>query len=124
MKNAIVLFLIITITSCASTKQKKQLTHDDIAKEKYGIVVADLDKEIKNATGLSHGIVVVNVFANYPANKAGIKKGDIITKIENTTMLSLDSFHKFIINEVYNYDQLNVSLFRDNKIEKIKMYMY
>lgn len=124
MKNILLLFLIIAISSCASTKQKKQLTNEDIAKEKYGIVVADVDEKIKKATGLSHGIVVVNVFANYPAYKAGIKKGDIITKIENTTIFNLESFHSFIRNKFYNYDQLSVNLFRNNKTEKIKMYMY
>jgi len=50
-----------------------------------GIVVQNLSPPMKTALGIKNGILITRVLENSPASKAGLKAGDIITRINSKT---------------------------------------
>jgi serine protease Do len=63
---------------------------------------------------VQYGVYITDVAANSPASKAGLKVGDIITGIDDTT---LDETHAYI-NTLFQYsagDTVTVSLVRNNR---------
>ena len=62
----------------------------------------------------TEGVYVVQVQSNSAADKAGIQRGDIITKIEND---EIDSYKTFL-TKLYSYsagDKIDLTIMRDNK---------
>jgi serine protease Do len=63
---------------------------------------------------VQYGVYITDVAANSPASKAGLKAGDIITGIDDTT---LDETHAYI-NTLFQYsagDVVTISLVRNNR---------
>lgn len=114
------------MTACSSTsttsktnKKKEQ----DLAKLKFGIEVADLNDNNSGNSKLSHGVVVEIVYGFYPANKAGIVKGDIIVSLNDKTIFDEAGFKQLLETYKYTYGQVTLGISRNNKIEKIKVYL-
>ena len=68
-------------------------------------------------------MVITNVYSFYPANKAGILKGDIILSLDNHTISSLKGFNQTLKSYKYVYGQVTLQIFRNNQIQKIKVYL-
>lgn len=67
---------------------------------------------------IEDGVVVVEVVSGSPAGKAGLQKGDIITKIGNKSVSSVSELRY----ELYKYkvgDKAEFEYFRDNKLNKV-----
>jgi serine protease Do len=65
-------------------------------KNDWGIQVAELTKAQRQAAGISEsagGVIVVSVAEKSPAEKAGIKKGDIILVANHKAIMSLKDFN-------------------------------
>ena len=77
-------------------KIKAQLiTQGRVTRGYLGIVIQDLTPTLassffKNAP--SQGLIITNVSPNSPAQQAGIKTGDIVTKANNTTVTNIVYF--------------------------------
>lgn len=74
----------------------------------------DMFGEPSNIDLNTEGVYVVQVQSNSAADKAGIQKGDIITKIEND---EIDSYKTFL-TKLYSYsagDKIDLTIMRDNK---------
>jgi serine protease Do len=72
------------------TKEQKPEKND------WGIQVAELTKLQRQAAGISEsagGVVVVSIAEKSPAEKAGIKKGDIILVANHKAIMSLKDFN-------------------------------
>ncbi len=119
------LLLFLVLASCGTTAPgaKRAATPEHIAKNKFGMEVAALGAEQKSQTGLSHGVLVTNVFAAYPANRAGIVKGDIIVNLDQHTVLDYDEFIRLLNNYRYTYGQVTLAVSRNKQIQKIKVYL-
>ncbi|NNC69761.1 MAG: PDZ domain-containing protein [Flavobacteriaceae bacterium] len=120
------LFFLITLfllASCGSSSTSIGKNKQDLAKLKFGIEVADLNKDINNDAALSHGIIVTNVYSFYPASKAGIVKGDIIIRFNDTTIFDHEGFKKLLERNKYTYGQVSIDVFRDGKMQEIKVYL-
>ena len=68
------------------------------------------------------GVVVAKVLDGSSAEKAGLKKGDVITKIENQKIASIAELRYYLYK--YNVgDSINVTFLRDGKekTEKVKL---
>jgi len=64
------------------------------------------------------GVYVTQVVSGSPADKAGLKEGDIIIKLDDT---ALDETHSYI-NTLFAYkagDQVNLSVMRDGKLIQV-----
>ncbi len=82
-----------------------------------GIEVKKVDERIKEYFDLesTEGVVVVNLYRNTPAEKAGIEPGDIILEIEGMKIMREEDF-LIAINEGEVGDKLTMKIKRNGKI--------
>ena len=69
---------------------------------------------------MEEGVVVVGTEKNSGAEKAGLEKGDIITKIDDKTVKN----SAYLRYELYQHapgDTIEVTYLRDNKEKKVKV---
>ena len=98
---------------------------DTIVRPYVGISMIDLSEEyylwqnrINIPDGVDEGIAVLSVENGSPASKAGLKKGDIIAKINDANTGSVAEFRY----ELYKYnvgDKIELSFYRDGKLQKV-----
>ena len=117
------LIIILVLIACGSTSTTTKKKEQDLAKLKFGMEVADLNVANMSDTQLSHGIIVTNVYSFYPASKAGIVKGDLIVGLNDTTIFDHEGFKKLLEKHKYTYGQVTLDVYRDQKIQKIKVYL-
>jgi len=96
----------------------------EVIRPYIGISMVDLSEEyylwqnrIVIPEGVDEGIAVIEVVKGSPADKAGLKKGDIITKLAGSDTGSLAEFRY----ELYKHkvgDKLEVTYYRDGKEKK------
>lgn len=81
-----------------------------------GIDVRNIDKDIANYLGIQErdGVVVFGFQSNSPADKAGIKPGDIIIAIDGQPVNKIDDFQIFI-GDSFVGDTKQLTIIRDNK---------
>ena len=92
----------------------KFINKEAIVRPYLGISMYDASNTILKVDG----VYVVSVEENSSAAKAGIKEGDIITKINDVTIKNT-SYFKY---ELYKYnigDKITLTLTRDNKEHKM-----
>lgn len=109
----------------STTKIINQLTEYGEVKRPYigisGTSVTDSVSEVVIAQyELPEGIYVHNVEENSPANKAGIQKGDIITKIDDVEVKSVTELNKEK-NKHDIGDKVTLTIIRKQKEEKIEV---
>lgn len=75
---------------------------------KQGIIIPD---------DVDQGVVIVKVSDNYPAGKAGLKKGDIILSI-NDTQIEDSTHFKYLLYKYNINDEIKIKYYRDKKIQE------
>ena len=102
-------------------------TGQKIERPLIGIEMSDIDNAfylyrqgIVIPQDVDQGIVIVKVSDNYPAAKAGLKKGDIIISI-NDTEVEDSSHFKYLLYKYNIGDQVKIKYYRDNKILETQM---
>lgn len=105
----------------STTDVVSQLIEFKTVKRPYiGIAGQEIDSNITELYGLPAGISVQNVEENSPAQKAGIQKGDIITKIEGKEVKTVAELNK--IKYTYKIgDTVTLTVLRSGKEEEIKI---
>ena len=98
-------------------------TGKEVTRPYIGISMLDLSSEyylwqnrIMIPDGVDEGVAVVSVENGSPAAKAGMKKGDIITKVNDEDVASIAEFRY----ELYKYEvgnKIKVTFYRDNKVQ-------
>jgi serine protease Do len=80
-----------------------------------GIYIQSIDEEIAKADNLktTKGVIITKIVPNYPAAKAGLKIGDIITKIDNFN-ISNDQMLQGVFQEFRTGQMVDVYILRDN----------
>jgi|GEM_PF-763482 len=61
-----------------------------------GVYAHEPSDAVKIALGIDHGVIVDDVIEESPADKAGIKKGDIILKIDGEEITDMDDLHYMV----------------------------
>lgn len=61
-----------------------------------GIQGADISSEMASSYNMPQGVYVTKVVSGSPAEKAGIKKGDVITGVDGTAISSMSSLREYI----------------------------
>lgn len=99
----------------------------EISRPYLGIGMLDLSEEyylwqnrINIPEGVDEGVAVVSVENGTPASKAGLKKGDIIVKINDSNVGSLAEFRY----ELYKYDvgdKVKITFYRDGKEQSVNV---
>lgn len=87
-----------------------------------GINFSDIDNNIAKEKGLTalNGVYVVSVYSDGASEKAGIKRGDIITGIDNYIVNSQSELKEQLIRHRPG-DKVMVSLVRDGVVKKISV---
>lgn len=66
---------------------------------------------------IESGVVVVNVMENYPADKAGLKKGDVIVGIDDTEITD-SAYLRFTLYKYNVGDKIKIKYIRDGKLKE------
>jgi serine protease Do len=67
-----------------------------VEKSALGMSVTPLDKASRDKLNLSSGVLVMDIDAQGPASNAGIRKGDVISMIDNHSVNSVDEFKEVV----------------------------
>ena len=99
----------------------------EITRPYLGIGMVDLTQEyylwqnrVTIPDGIDEGVAVISVESNSPADKAGFKKGDIITKIGGQKVASLAEFRY----QLYKYevgDRVEIEFYRNGNLTKTEV---
>jgi len=90
---------------------KEVREHGEIRPVWVGFQVIDIDKQTANALGLSEGgAVVSSVAIDSPADKAGLKPGDVVMRINSRVIKSTNdavtAFGSVLVGETFSIDVL------------------
>lgn len=77
-----------------------------------GIQAQTITAELARVLGQSSGIVITNVHEEGPSQKAGLKRGDIITEAENIKIKSIEDMQSFLSTR-YPGEKINLTVVRD-----------
>jgi serine protease Do len=87
-----------------------------------GVQIQDLDDELAASLGVGekHGALVANVVADGPAQHAGVKAGDVITRFNDH---EIDSAHTLsrVVAETNPSNTAKVTVWRDGKAQDLKV---
>lgn len=105
----------------STTSVVNQLIENKTVKRPYiGISGSSLDSTTAQRYNLPEGVYVENVEKDSPAEKAGLQKTDIITKIEGKEVKSVNELNK--IKYTYNIgDTVTLSVYRNNENIEVKI---
>ncbi len=94
------------------------IQNGDVSRPVLGIRYRFITKDLAILNEVPQGAYIQEVITNSSADKAGIKTGDIITKIDN---VQIDSESKIseIINSKKVGDKVNITVWNDNKEKQI-----
>ncbi|MCX5895058.1 MAG: Do family serine endopeptidase [Proteobacteria bacterium] len=105
----------------------KRIVHDllmygEVRSPWLGIYVRDLNKKLAEYFGYKgkHGVVISDVFSGSPADKSGLKKGDIITKIDRQIIKSKQSFDT-VLNSYTADNSISINVFRNGTVHEISL---
>lgn len=84
-----------------------------------GVAYKIISKDLAILNDLPEGAYVQQVIEGSSADKAGIRKGDVITKLDGTKVDEKTQLSSIIAKKKIG-DTINVTLFRDGKTEEIK----
>jgi serine protease Do len=105
------------------------LTNKKISRPYIGLSGFNLDSKTALANSLVAGVYVQQIAANTPAQKAGIKKGDIITSIDGKSIETMEALNEIkntkkvgdkVTLKVYRqkqYVDIEITLEEDNSVE-------
>jgi serine protease Do len=82
-----------------------------------GVMIQDLDQNTRDAMGLSadaKGVLIGDVFKGQPADRAGIKRGDIVTSVSGTTVESPNELRNAVA-AIHPGEKIPVELLRNGK---------
>lgn len=85
--------------TCLAISQLKELIEDLSNNEPQnyiGILGQDVTQDITDRTGIPRGLLVTDVIQDSPAMLAGIKKYDVVVKIEDQMIDTMHSYHKAV----------------------------
>lgn len=95
-------------------------TNGKVERARLGVMIRDIDKKTMKAMGLKsrHGALVPQVEAGSAADKAGIKAGDVITKIDQ---YEIKQAHDLPIRVARHRpgDKVRIEIIRDGKVKVI-----
>lgn len=98
------------------------MTHGEVSRGWLGVQIQPVDKDVAESLGLAEasGALVVEPQAGSPGEKAGIKKGDVITAVNGDTIKGPRELARKIAM-MRPGTSVDVALWRDGKAESVKL---
>lgn len=99
---------------------KELIEKGSIVRPVIGISGINIDDATAAINNLEKGVYVANIISGTPAEKSGLKKGDVITKVDDTDISSMEE-----LNEIKNSkkvgDKITLSIYRNGKTSKVEL---
>ncbi len=94
------------------------IEHGKVLRPYIGVAITDIDQTMAKAIGLkaAGGVLVQSVESNSPAEKGGIKSGDVILKFDGTRVNHANELQALVASKAPG-DKATVEIFRDGKTE-------
>lgn len=102
-------------------KGKVDRPYIGIAMASLDQVPAEFQEKIILPKDVEAGVVIANVESTSPADKAGLKQFDIITKINDQPVTSLLDFRKYLYSETAIGDTITLEIYRNGKQQTIDL---
>ncbi len=85
-----------------------------------GVIAQNMTPELADALGLknNNGVVLTQVLEGSPADKAGLKSEDVITKVDDNLVHSAAQLHN-LMGIIHPGTKIHITLIRDNKVKNI-----
>jgi len=98
------------------------LDFGDVQRAFLGVNFTDINSKLAAAHDIKDmkGVFVESVYEGGAADKAGIQKGDIIVKIDNSPITGSSELKEIIVRHRPG-EKINVSVIRDNEIKQISL---
>ncbi|MEN3046351.1 MAG: PDZ domain-containing protein [Candidatus Hydrothermales bacterium] len=109
MKRIILIILLIGVGVLNSKDKKGWL----------GVYVEDIPEHYKVALDIEYGVIVTKVEEDSPADKVGIKEGDIILKIKDEKIIDTDDLTYYV--KKHPNEEVNLEILRKNKKISLKV---
>jgi len=84
---------------------------------RIGVTTSTLGKQLADYFGVSHGVLVNSVESNSPADKAGLKAGDIITEADGQKVEDAGD----LVNALSRKGELTLKVVRDRKERTVRV---
>lgn len=107
---------------------EKLINNEEIITPYMGLSMLNIDeayyyrefRSIIEKANVEKGVVIATVESSSPASKAGLKQGDIITKIDNEEANSL-AYIRYVLYKHEVGDKVNITYLRDGKQYTVKV---
>ncbi len=94
------------------------IEHGKVVRPYIGVEIQDIDQTMAKALGMktAHGVIVQSVESNSPAEKAGIKSGDVILKFDGSEIEHGNQLQALVASKQPG-DKVTIEILRDGKRE-------
>ena len=103
----------------AKASMNQIIEHGEVRRGQIGIGIQDITPDLREAFSLENGqlgVLVTNVFEDSPAEKAGLKSGDVILMVDNQKTQSTGQLRSRIGMKTVG-EEVKVTILRDGDIE-------
>ena len=104
----------------ASTIHQQLVDHGEVTRGRLGVLIQDLTKDLAESFGIDQrqGILIAQVMEDSPAEKSGLKQGDIILKLNGKNIDNVAKFRNQIAM-TRPESKVKFTVLRKGKMEKI-----
>jgi serine protease Do len=95
-----------------SRVMREIVSYGEVRRVWTGLVVQDLTPDLERHFGVTRGVVVASVEGDSPAAKAGIERGDVLTKVDGREVRSEEEFERRVQDHTQG-ERLSVTRRRD-----------
>lgn len=106
-------------SNMAKTIAQKLIKNGKVERGYLGVTIGALTQDLKKAYANKEGALVTDVQKDSAAFNAGLKRGDLIVKVDNTTIKSPMDLKNYI-GSIDPKQQIELSYERDNEIKTVK----
>ncbi len=96
------------------------IEHGKVEYGYLGVSISDLDANLRKVYEHKEGAVVLNVDKDTPANKAGIRRGDLIIKVNDKEIKDASDL-KNVIGSIPPGKEVTISFERNRKVKTVKV---
>ena len=109
-------------SNMARAVMRQLIAHGDVRRGHLGLVVQDLTRDLAEAFEVDYreGVLVVEVMPESSAESAGIKAGDIITRVRDREISNVDDF-KSQTATIFIGDEVGLEVLRENRAKKLEL---
>ncbi|KNZ69941.1 HtrA2 peptidase [Thermincola ferriacetica] len=106
-------------TSTVADVLKDLLEKGKVVRPYMGVNIQTLDSSMAQYYGIekTEGVIIANVLSGSPAEKAGLRAGDVIQKVNGKTVTTAEGLQEIVQKSKVN-DKLVVEVYRDGTIKK------